>query len=217
MHYCFNTETFYLHSNPHTPPNTHTHLWFYGLQVFVGHFPWTQSLELLYVSSGLFLTQPEGGDGFLISLQTTGTERKKTTRARRCIFKYVYLWERLHVSHFFARGALSTSVITTMSSISSRNLFNSIFILQRWTGLKNHHFCTSKLEMWLQKWWSTHSLRSSSMVSRPPKINTLSLLFFQRFLLVNKYGTKRVRPEREQWSFTMRKQNMEIIFKTTFK
>ncbi len=49
--------------------------------------------------------------------------------------------------------------------------------------------------------------------SRPPKINTLSLLFFQRFLLVSKYGTKRVRPEREQWSLTMRKQIWKLYSK----
>lgn len=50
------------------------------------------------------------------------------------------------------------------------------------------------------------------MVSRPPKINTLSLLFFQRFLLVNKYGTKRVRPEKEQRHFTMWKQIWNCTF-----
>ncbi len=133
MHYCFNTETFYLHSNPHTPPNTHTHLWFYGLQVFVGHFPWTQSLELLYVSSGLFLTQPEGGDGFLISLQTTGTERKKTTRAIEDAFLNMCIYERAFArSHFFARGALFHVCNHDDGPRSPAGILtNSIFILQR--------------------------------------------------------------------------------------
>lgn len=116
-----------------TNKQTNTHLGFNWLNVFVWNFPRTYSFEFLDIPWSLFFIQPEGGNAVLISLQTTIIERKlkmcKSWGFCVCSFLCASLMLFIQVSYFLASGVFSKSVITIISSISRRNLFNSNFML----------------------------------------------------------------------------------------
>ncbi len=106
------------------------------------------------------------------------------------------------------------SVITTMSSISSRNLFNKHLHTAKMNRFEEPpflHFKTRNVVTKNDDQLTLYGLPHGFLGLL--RINTLSLLFFQRFLLVNNTALKESDLKESNGDFTMRKQIWKLFSK----
>lgn len=113
------------------------------------------------------------------------------------LLKYIQyiLWK---TTYFLEEGNFSVSVMTVTSWTSKRNLCSKSIILIT-DSIVRYGECNILSSMTVDKHFilnkKMYSLRSASMVCSFPMTKTRTLLLLQCFLLVNRYGTNRVRPE----------------------